>query len=115
MELLKTNNSKVCIKITNGKREAVMLVNPKNMDCEVVHCNWIDKCMSQGILINGQCPKYCDLVSGAKQYLRGRKRKNLVAQVLPQDYCNLSRKFSDQEINSQKVNINNYINSFKFL
>ncbi len=85
--MTENDDSGVCIKVARGKREAIIWIDPKTKEYRVVKCNWFPKCIKCGVLLNGRCPGYCDLVSSAKHYLRGRRRREVYADFIPPSEC----------------------------
>ncbi|RUM34127.1 MAG: hypothetical protein DSY33_02850 [Archaeoglobus sp.] len=84
-----SNKVGVCLRVCSGRREAVMWINPETMDCRVLHCNWFKECIRRGVLMSGHCPGYCDLISGAKHYIRGHRRRNIDAAIMSPKECDL--------------------------
>jgi len=87
-----------CIRVSCGKREAIIWINPETMEYRVVHCNWFDKCIRCGVLLGGHCPGYCDLVSSAKHYIRGRRRRNVQTDLLSPSECAIIKSYNPGEL-----------------
>ena len=97
----------MCVRVCSGRREAVMWINPETMDYRVLQCNWFKECIKRGILLNGHCPAYCDLVSGAKHYLRGRRRRNVETAILSPEECEIVKYNPDELVEGGFDKINN--------
>ncbi len=91
-------NDGLCIRVCCGRREAILWVDPETKDYRVVHCNWFKECIKRGVLLNGHCPPYCDLIASAKLYLRGRKRRNVDAKMLPAEECEIVNAYNPREL-----------------
>ena len=102
-----TESNGVCIRVCSGRREAILWVNPITMDYKVLQCNWFRECIRRGILLNGHCPAYCDLVSGAKHYLRGRRRRNVETAILSPEECEIVKYNPDELVEGGFDKINN--------
>ena len=84
-----TESNGMCVRVCSGRREAILWINPETMDYRVLQCNWFRECIKRGVLLGGHCPAYCDLISGAKLYLRGRRKRNVETAILSPNECEL--------------------------
>ncbi len=93
-----------CIKVCCGRREAILWIDPETMEYRVLRCNWFKECIKRGVLMGGHCPAYCDLISSAKHYVRGRKRRNVEARFLSPQECEVIKAYNPQELLEQSYN-----------
>ncbi|GEM_PF-2689597 len=107
----------LCVKVCCGKREAVLWIDPETKNYRVVYCNWFKDCIKKGVLLNGHCPPYCDLISSAKHYIRGRKRRNIEAKIIPSEKCEIISSYNPKELIEAKycLEIDNFDNFDEFI
>ncbi|AEA47576.1 hypothetical protein [Archaeoglobus veneficus] len=64
-----------CVSVRLNKIQAIIAVDVTNRRVEVVNCNYHDFCRVNGLLLNGECPAYCQAIVAAKSFaIWGRVR-----------------------------------------
>lgn len=70
-----------CYKVNFSNIEAIVFVNIVDKKVKA-SCTNYEVCYYSGILINGECPKYCEIISEVRKYVfRGREPKVSIQKI----------------------------------
>jgi len=64
-----------CVSVKLNRIQAIIAVDVATRRVEVINCSHREFCRINGILVNGECPQYCQAIVAAKSFaLWGRVR-----------------------------------------
>jgi len=64
-----------CVSVKLNRIQSVIAIDVVTRRVEVLECSHRDFCRINGILVNGECPQYCQAIVAAKSFaLWGRVR-----------------------------------------
>jgi|Deesub1362A_J573_1020465.scaffolds.fasta_scaffold00278_10 hypothetical protein len=78
--LIDTQKSSMNLSIELKRLKAIVEVSGDSL--KVVYCTGRERCLRMGLLINGSCPKYCEIIVAVKDYITKRRKPKAIVTEL---------------------------------